>query len=160
MNKATRRVMFTEEVPVAGASQAELQERVKAWVMALPAPPKSLITTRELDNEAMQAASAQPLSYTYSYTHNGAKRTYTATAHLHYTTKLCLQEGRYRYEVTDFVFVEPGGATSFEDYFLTGKVRPIGEGGAASFEALRKAFEAAAAKLVANLKVAMNKAGH
>lgn len=78
---------------------------------------------------------------------------------MHCTVKLALRQGRYRYEVTDFVFEyskaksAPTRLPAEDDLIRT---RAINEDGDQMLTAERQCFAAAAAELQAQLKEKMN----
>lgn len=163
MDKATRRISYTAVVPAAGASQADLQARARAWASSIaPAEQQPPVETKEPETEVLTAYGAQPFAYTYETTENGKHppRHYTTKLVLHYTAKLWLREGRYRYEVTDFAFeyplAKPPSPTRLPAEVDLIKARAITEEGGEMLTAERKRFTEAATKLQAQLKEQMN----
>lgn len=157
VDKATRRICYAAVVPAAGVSPADLHARALAWAGSVsPATPP--VVVQEPDTEVITASGAQPFVYTYASTKNGTRppQHYTTSLVLHYTAKLALRAGRYRYELTDFVFeyptARPPSPTQVpaEDDLI--RTRAITEEGGQMLASERQGFAAAAAKLQAQLQ--------
>ncbi|MBO2010743.1 DUF4468 domain-containing protein [Hymenobacter negativus] len=162
LDKTTRRICYSAVVPMAGASQADLHARAFAWASSkAPAGPPPVVI-QEPGTEVITADGAQPFAYTFPFTNHGTRLPQPNTVNmvLHYTVKLAVREGRYRYEVTDFVFEYPvakplsSSKRPVEDDLI--KTHAINEDGGNMLEAERKSFAAAAAKLQVQLKEKMN----
>ncbi|MBD2723979.1 hypothetical protein [Hymenobacter armeniacus] len=162
LDKATRRICYTAVVPAAGVSQADLRARARAWASGIAPASRPPIETSELDTEVVAADGSQPFAYTYEAVESGTRpaRHYTIKLVLHYTTKLSLREGRYRYEITTFVIeypmAKPPSPTSLPAEADLIEARALNENGSNSIAAERKSFAEAAAKLQAQLKQRMN----
>ncbi|MFD2721785.1 hypothetical protein ACFST9_23920 [Hymenobacter monticola] len=161
LDKVTRRISYAAVVPAVGVSQADLQARARAWASGLAPAGKPPVETSEQDTEVLTAYGAQPFAYTYDMTQTigGHPRHHAVKQVLHYTVKLSLREGRYRYELTDFIIEYPKAKPSASR--LPAEVdlisaRPITEDGGREQAAERKTFAEAAAKLQAQLKEMMN----
>ncbi|MBF9142297.1 hypothetical protein [Hymenobacter properus] len=162
LDKATRRISYAAVVPVAGASQADLQARAQAWANGIAPADQPPLVASEQGTEVVTASGAQPFVYTYDLTQTigGYPRHRTTKLVLHYTAKLSLREGRYRYVVTDFIMeyplAKPPSPARLPAEAVLIEARPLNEDGSSSLTAERKAFAEAAAKLQAQLKEKMN----
>lgn len=97
------RFTYTAVVPVAGASQAELLLRARAWARQVTPASLAPVSTSGPDTEVMQTTGMCPFAYAQA---NPSGKTFMAT--LRYNATLSLRAGRYKYEVTGFVFGFPG----------------------------------------------------
>jgi len=162
MDKATRRIAYTAVVPVAGASQADLQARARAWANGIAAADQPPVVTNEPDTEVVTVAGSQPFAFTYEMMESTAlqPRHHTIREVLRYTATLSLREGRYRYELTDFVIeyptAKPPSPTSLPAEVDLIETRALNEDGSNSIAAQRKTFAAAVAKLQAQLQQRMS----
>ena len=153
-DKLTHRVSYSAVVPLAGVSQPELLARAQAWAGAITAANQPPVISREADTELLIVTGSQLFDE-----HDKMPPT---TVLLQYTAKIWLRAGRYRYELTDFIFVYPASGRypvtriPAEDYY-NGRVMPIGESGAARHDMLHQRFAAATADLVASLQKGMSK---
>ncbi|WP_046245638.1 DUF4468 domain-containing protein [Hymenobacter terrenus] len=162
IDKVTRRICYTAVVPAAGVSQVDLRARARAWASSITSADKPAIETNEQDTEVVIVYGVQPFAYTYETAESTTRlpRHYTINMVLHYTAKLSLREGRYRYEVTDFVLehplAKPPSPTRWpaEDDLI--KARALNEDGTNSLTAERKSFATSAAKLQVQLREKMN----
>jgi hypothetical protein len=147
----THRILYTAVVPVAGVSRADLLARAQAWAKGKATSDKPVVVTSEPDTEQIVVRGV----------HSFVEDVNRKPNPLHYVATIALRDGRYKYELTDFVLEYPGyrkdPATMLpvEDYY-NGRVTPTGESGAKAMDALRRNFAADAAKLVAGLKEAMS----
>ena len=117
---------------------------------------------RTMDTEVLVVSGAQPFAYTYSLagTFNGRARTRTNHLVLHYTARLWLQQGRYRYEVTDFVFGFPGSgrypASEIPvESFYNGNFKPLRAEGFRYEMTMRTCFKELADEVLARLQASM-----
>ncbi len=159
VDRATGRIRYQAVVPVAGVSQADLVARACEWATAAASPDTPPVIWHQPDTEVLVLSGAQPFAYTYAMggTFNGRPRTQTIRSVLHYTLRLYLEEGRYRYEATDFAFVRPTSPTKepAEDPLI--RTKAITESGASSLAAERQQFQVVTAKLLTQLQDAMRK---
>jgi hypothetical protein len=88
---------------------------------------------------------------------NGLPRIRTTHLVLHYTVRLYLREGRYRYEATDFAFAWRASPTQEPAENELIETRAINEDGARSLTAVRTRFQQATATLLTQLQDAMRK---
>ena len=120
------------------------------------------MSTSTPDTEVLVAYGTQPFAYTYAYRPptKATPQHYTIRLVLHYRAILSLQQGRYRYEVTDFDFEYPTAKPSSltrlpaEDNLI--HTRPINERGASMLTAERTRFEETVTKLLAQLQQQMS----
>jgi hypothetical protein len=149
----THRILYTAVVPVAGVSRADLLARAQAWAKGKAASNNPIAVTSEPDTEQVVVAGV----------HSFVEDVNRKPTPLHYSATIALRDGRYKYEVTNFVLEYPGYGKvpgtmlPVEDYY-NGQVTPIGESGAKSIDALRRNFAADATKLIVDLKEAMSQA--
>ena len=153
VDAATHRIAYTAVVPVAHASPADLRQRAQAW--ARPLGPSDLLPgdPGEPGTESVRAACVRP----FTYLENGAVHVLA----LHFTARLAARAGRYRYELTDFVFVYPanprGNVTRISaESFYNGAVTPVQASGARYNQTMRTCFAEAAQEVQDQLKAAMS----
>jgi len=162
VDPTTHRIRYTALVPAAGRSQVDLLACARAWAKGIGTSDKPAVSTSTPDTEVLVAYRSQPFAYTYAYTPatKGTPQHYTVRMVLHYKAQLSLQQGRYRYEVTDFDFEYPTAKPSSptrlpaEDNLI--HTRPINERGASMLTAERTSFEETVTKLLAQLQQQMS----
>jgi hypothetical protein len=159
LDPATHRIHYQAVVPVAGVSQLDLLARACGWATGASSPDTPPVVTHESDTEVLVMSGTQPFAYTYSLGSmaNGLPRTRTTHLVLHYTVRLYLREGRYRYEATDFAFASPVSPTQEPAERDLIEMRAITEDGARSLTAERTRFQQATATLLTQLQDAMRK---
>ena len=161
LDPTTHRIRYQAVVSVADVSQPDLLARACGWATGVASPGAPPVVTHEPDTEVLVVSGAQPLAYTYALagTFRGLPRTRTTRLVLHYTVRLWLREGRYRYEATDFAFAWPASPTPepAENDLL--EMKALNEDGASILTAERTRFQEATATLLAHLQAAMNKPG-
>jgi hypothetical protein len=161
VDKATHRISYRALVPVTGVSQPTLVARAHAWAKGHGAVEKPVTSRPEQPQDMLVTASrAQPFVYTFPL----LERSATTPAHqtyrhiLHYHVTLSLQEGRYAYELTDFVFEYPGArvkALSAEEAMIG--IIPLSEQGALINTTRRAKFDQLMLAVVATLQEQMNR---
>lgn len=120
----THRFAYQAVVPVAGVSQADLVLRARAWAQRVAPAGQFPILTSGPDTGVVRTTGVCPFAYDW-----GGK---ALLAELRYTATISVREGRYRYEVKEFVFVEPGAGrypastTPVESYY-NGNFHPYNE---------------------------------
>ena len=149
----THRFAYAAVVPVPGTNQADLLRRALAWSQRQSLADRPPVLTSEPGTGTVRTAGVRPFVETaYGQVHRLA---------LHFTAQLDVREGRYRYELTEFVIVYPatrrgaGERIPAEDYF-NGRVIPLAESGARSILAMRACFAEAAQEAQDDLKAAMS----
>lgn len=159
LDPATHRIHYQAVVPVAGVSQLDLLARACGWATGAASPDTPPVVTHEPDTEVLVMSGTHPLAYTYSLggMANGLPRTRTTHLVLHYTVRLYLREGRYRYEATDFAFAWSDSPTREPAEIELIEMRAINEEGASSLTAMRTRFQEATATLLTQLQDAMKK---
>ena len=95
---STHRFAYQAVVPVVGVSQADLVLRARAHRVT-PAGQLPVLTSGP-DTEVVRTTGACPFAYDW-----GGKALLSA---LRYTATISVRAGRYRYELKEFVFLEPG----------------------------------------------------
>lgn len=153
--QAPHRFTYTAVVPVAGASQADLVLRARAW--ARQVTPASLVpvSTSESDTEVLQTTGLCPFAYEQE---NLSGKTFMAT--LRYNATLSLRAGRYKYEVTGFVFQFPGAgrAPTQEvpvESFFNGNAKPLNAAGFRYNMTMRTCYKEIADEVLARLQASM-----
>ena len=164
VDKTTHRISYTGVVPVVGISQADLLARACVWANEMATLDKPLVVTSRQDAEVLVAFNSQPFVYTYATSRKATTNLqhYTIKLVLHYTAKVSLREGRYRYEVTDFVFEYPNAKPPLTMAKMSAEGElieafAINEEGARMGTALRTSFDKNVTKLLANLNDVMSK---
>lgn len=157
LDPVTHRLHYQAVVPAVGVSQSELLTRACAWATGTAAPNTPPVISHEPDTEVLVMSGAEPFVYTYSLasTDKGLPRTRMANLRLHYTVRLSLREGRYRYEATDFAFMWPHTATPEPAEAELLEMKPLNEEGARIITAMRTRFQEVTAALLTQLQAAM-----
>ena len=120
----THRFAYEAVVPVAGVSQADLVLRARAWTQrAAPAGQVPVLATVP-DTEVVRTTAARPFAFGW-----GGK---ALLCELRYTAKISVRAGRYKYELKDFVFVEPGAgrypaSTTPAESYYNGSFHPYND---------------------------------
>jgi hypothetical protein len=161
LDNATHRICYAAVVPVAGSSRAQLLARARAWAtLAAPAGPLP-VAVHEPATDVLLVTGARPFSYTYTPAGKVTDPSGSDTRPLvlHYTARLALRQGRYRYELTNFV-VEHLAVGLLSQKRLPAEAelfgwQPLGNDGAGVSAAFRAGFLQATARLVAQLQDAM-----
>lgn len=153
VDAATHRIAYTAVVPVANASSADLRRRAQAWARPLGPSDPLPVDPREPGTEGVRAACVRP----FAYLENGAAHVLA----LHFTAQVAARAGRYRYELTDFVFVYPatprGDVTRIPaESFFNGAVIPVQASGAQYNHTMRTCFAEAAQEVQDQLKAVMS----
>ena len=159
LDPAKHRICYQAVVPVVGASQADLLSRACGWAMGAASPHTPPVIMHEPDTEVLVVSGVQPFAYTYYWgsTATGLPHTRTNRLVLHYTVRLYLRAGRYRYEATDFAFVWPAAPRPEPAENELIETRAINEEGARILTAERTRFQEAAATLLNQFQDAMSK---
>lgn len=163
LDPATHRIRYAAVVPVAGARQADLLARARGWATGFAALGQPAVLTHAPDTEVLIVSGTQPFAYSYALAGTATRPALRHTTPLvpYCTATLSLREGRYRYEVTDFVFAYPTArppsparlpaeAELIEAFAIT-------EDSAQGQTAIRMAFREATATLLTHLQDAMSK---
>jgi hypothetical protein len=93
LDSATGRLVYTEVIPVPGASQVELYARAQLWFADTFGAVKDVVQVADKDAGVLQGTAFQPLPLGEP----GAQ----SLVRLWYTVKVVVKEGRYKYELTD-----------------------------------------------------------
>ncbi|QIX62899.1 hypothetical protein HER32_17655 [Hymenobacter sp. BT18] len=159
LDPVTHRIHYQAVVTVVGVSQPDLLTRACEWATGTAHPDTPPVIKHEPDTEVLIMSGAQPFACTYPLesTGNGLPRTRTTTLRLHYTVRLYLREGRYRYEATNFVFAWPDDSTQEPAEVELIEMKAINEDGARSLTAMRTRFQEVTATLLTQLQDAMRK---
>ena len=149
------RFTYTAVVPVEGVSQADLVMRARAWAQQVTPASLVPISTSEPDTEVLQTTGVCPFAYEQA---NLSGKTFMAT--LRYNVTLSLRAGRYRYEVTGFVFGFPGSgrypASEIPvESFFNGNVKPLRAEGFRYSTAMRTCYKELADEVLARLQASM-----
>ena len=161
IDKLTRRISYAAVVPMAGSSQADLQTRALAWASSLPAADQPPTVAAETVTGVVTVYGVQPFVYAYEMEKSTAQQPHHFTIRmvLHYTARLALREGRYRYELTDFTLehplAKPPEPTRWPAENDLIEMHPVNITGSNMLAAERKAFAEATAKLQKQLKEKM-----
>ncbi|MCI1186928.1 hypothetical protein MON38_05810 [Hymenobacter sp. DH14] len=152
--QAPHRFTYTAVVSVEGASQAELVLRARAWARQVTPATLLPVSTREPDTEVIRTTGVCPFAVDWAG-HNLLPRS------LRYNATISVREGRYKYEVKDFVFIEPGpGQSSTEipvESYYNGNVKPIREPAFRDLINMRTCFKEIADEVLARLQQSMRK---
>lgn len=164
IDSITHRIRYTGLVSVPGRRPVDLLANAQTWAKGISTLDKPVVTTHAPDAERLVVYGAQPFAYTYRYVPpqqaTSTPLHYTIRLVLHYTATLSLQDGRYTYDVTDFVFsyptAQPPSPTQLpvEDDLIN--TRPLNERGGSMLTAERTSFQEAIKKLLAQLQQQMN----
>ena len=152
---AVHRFAYAAVVPVAGVSQAELVLRAQAWARQItPASLRPVITSGP-DTEIIRTTGVCPFAVDWAG-HDLLLRS------LRYNATIYLREGRYKYEVKDFVFIEPStGQPSFSEIpvesYYNGNVKPIREPAFRDLINMRTCFKEIADEVLARLQESMRR---
>jgi len=166
VDPTTHRIRYTGSVPVTGRRPADLLASAQVWAKGISPPDKPAVSTHTPDGEQLVVQGAQPFSYTYRYAPPekavSVPQHYTTRLVLHYTATLSLQDGRYEYDVTDFVLESPtaqpaASAQHPAEYSLL-DAHPLTERGTSGLTAKRTSFQEAIQQLLAQLQQQMSQA--
>jgi hypothetical protein len=89
----TSRILYTEVVPVAGASQAELYARAKLWFADTFKATKAVVQADDKEAGIIQGTAFQEIAVA-----NGGV---PMAVKLWYTIKIAFKDGRYKYDIND-----------------------------------------------------------
>lgn len=151
--QAPHRFAYTAVVPVAGVSRADLALRARAW--ARQVTPASLVpvVTSDADTETIRTTGVCPFAVDW------AGNTLLMRS-LRYNATISVREGRYKYEVTGFVFLEPSlgrnpvSETPVESYY-NGNVKPYREPAFRDLLNMRTCFREIADEVLARLQTSL-----
>ena len=106
LDTATGRLVYTEVVPVPGASQTELYARAQLWFADTFGAVKDVVQVADKDAGVLQGTAFYPLPLGEP----GAQ----SLVRLWYTVKVVVKEGRYKYEFTDLRLQAYPAAPTYE----------------------------------------------
>ena len=154
---AAHRISYTAVVSVANVSQAELGLRARAWAQQIIPANLVPIIIHESNTEVIRTIGICPFAYEQQ---SLSGKTFLAT--LRYNATISLREGRYKYEVTDFVFGHPGEgrypATEIPvESFYNGNVKPLHATGFRYQMTMRTCFKELADEVLARLQESMRR---
>lgn len=160
---APHRFTYAAVVPVAGVSQAALVLRARAWAQRVTPASLAPVITSDTSTEVIRTTGICPFAYEQE---NLSGKTLLAT--LRYNATISLREGRYKYEVTGFVFRFPGSgrypaAEIPAETFFNSNFKPLRAQGFRYETTMRTCFKEIADEVLARLLESMrqptNKAG-
>ena len=155
LDPKTHRFIYTAVVPVAGASQADLVLRARAWAEQVTPAGHSPVIIPAPDSAGIITTGVCPFAYDQSDLSGK-----TLLSKLRYTATISVQEGRYRYKVTDFFFLAPGvrqlpPEKIPAETFFNHRFKPNNEDGSRYQETMRTCFPEIAGEVLARLQAAM-----
>ncbi|QJX46229.1 hypothetical protein HMJ29_04450 [Hymenobacter taeanensis] len=149
----THRFVYTAVVPVAGVIQADLVLRAGAWARRVTPAGQLPISTSGPDTEVVKTTGACPFAYEW-----GGQ---AVLGELRYAATISVREGRYRYEVKDFAFVEPGAgrspaSTTPAETYYNGNFKPYTEQASRFQATMRTCFTEIVQEELARLQESMS----
>lgn len=121
---STHRFAYQAVVPVANVSQADLVLRARAWAHRVTPAGQIPVLATGPDTEVVRTTAGRPFAYEW-----GGK---ALLCQLRYTATISVRAGRYKYELKDFVFVEPGAgrypaSTTPAETYYNGSFHPYND---------------------------------
>ncbi|UOQ50934.1 hypothetical protein [Hymenobacter cellulosivorans] len=150
----THRFAYAAVVPVAGVSQADLVLRARAWAQRAASAGQVPVLATGPDTEVVRTTAARPFAYDW-----GGK---ALLCELRYTATISVRAGRYKYELKDFVLVEPGAgrypdSTTPAETYYNGSFHPYNDRASRFQVTMRTCFTETVNEELARLQEDMRK---
>ena len=151
-------VRFTQTavVPVAGVSQADLVRRAHAWAQRVAPAGQLPVRTSSPGTETVRTTGECPFAAEWGGT--------LVRRALRYTATVSMRDGRYQYELKEFLFLEPDAdrnlvyKTSVETYYNSSH-HPYTEIVARHLGAMRTCYQELTDEVLAHLQASMRTPG-